>query len=228
MPEPFDAVLLDLYDTIVWSEWARLRDLIASQARVDERALLKAFDQTRPARGVGAYADAAADLRAVLEAAGVDPTPERVGGLAKMERTELESGVHLYDDVFPALATLQEAGVRTALVSNCSHSTRPIVDRLGLEGVFDAVILSFEVGAMKPDPSIYRTALERLGGIAPGQAVFVDDQPDYCDGAAAVGLATRLMLRPEDRSFESLVAGPGAPPVATHGHEVVTDLRWLM
>lgn len=223
----FDAVILDLYDTIMWTEWARLRDHIASQVGVDVGALLRAFDETRTARGVGAYADAIGDLRAVMEAAGSEPTSEQLDDLARMERTELETSVHLYDDVLPALASLRANRVRTALVSNCSHSTRPIVDHLGLEDAFDAVLLSFEVGSMKPDAEIYRLALERLGGISPEQAVFVDDQPDYCDGASTLGLATRLMVRPEDRSFESLVAGPGAPPVATHGHEVVTDLRWL-
>ena len=70
---------------------------------------------------------------------------------------------------------------------------------------------------MKPDPTIYRATLEQLGGVPPASAVFVDDQPQYCDGAAAIDLDTRLILRPN----EDVPADPGP-------YEVVTDLRWLL
>ena len=219
MPEPYDAVLLDLYDTIVWSEWFRLRDAIAARIGDDMEAdrLQKAFEQTRPARGVGAFGSVEGDMAAVLEAAGVPQDATLVDELVELERTHLANGVHLYDDVFPALVSLRERGVKTALVSNCSHSTRPVVERLGLDAVFDRVVLSFEVRAMKPDPAIYRATLEQLGGVAPERAVFVDDQPTYCDGATAIGLGARLILRKNEDV-----------PADQHGHQVVTDLRWLL
>jgi putative hydrolase of the HAD superfamily len=216
MPEPFDAVLLDLYDTIVWSEWGKLRDLIAARIGIDTRVLTKAFESTRPARGVGTYSDADGDMVAVLQAAGVDPTPELVRALVDLEGDELTRGVHLYDDSLPVVRSLRERGVQTVLISNCSHSTRPVVERLRLEEAFDHVVLSFEAGVMKPDAEIYLKALETAGGIDPSRAVFVDDQPEYCDGAAAVGIATRLVLRPN----EDVPSDP-------HGHPVVTDLTSL-
>jgi HAD superfamily hydrolase (TIGR01509 family) len=134
----------------------------------------------------------------------------------ELERSELTERVHLYEDTLPVLAALRARGARTALISNCSHSTRPVVERLGLDEVFDAVILSFEARAMKPDPAIYRAALDALGVNDPRGAVFVDDQPRYCDGAAALGIETRLILRPNEDA-----------PSDTRGHRVVTDLRWL-
>ena len=67
-----------------------------------------------------------------------------------------------------------------------------------MEDEFDAVILSFEVRCMKPQPEIYRLALRGLGDPDPSRAVFVDDQVLYCDGARAVGLDTCLILRPEE------------------------------
>ena len=217
MPEPFDAVLLDLYDTIVWSEWGKLRDLIATRIGIDTKALTKAFEATRPARGVGTYPGADGDMVAVLQAAGVAPTPELVRSLVDLEDDELTRGVHLYDDSLPVIRSLRERGVQTVLVSNCSHSTRPVIDRLRLEDAFDHVVLSFEAGVMKPHQGIYLKALDRAGVIDPSRAVFVDDQPGYCDGAAAVGIASRLILRPNEDA-----------PSDRHGHEVVTDLRSLM
>ena len=53
---------------------------------------------------------------------------------------------------------------------------------------FDSVILSNEVGLIKPDPAIYRLALSQLN-VRPAQALFVDDMQENVSGGAAVGLA---------------------------------------
>jgi HAD superfamily hydrolase (TIGR01509 family) len=136
-----------------------------------------------------------------------------------MER-QMAASVRLYDDSLTVVRALRERGVPTAVVSNCSHNTRPIVERLGLEREFDAVILSFEVGAMKPDAAIYRAALERLGDPDPARSVFVDDQVRYCDGAAAVGLQTFVVLRPEE-------AMEGRPD-DLNGHRSIETLEPLL
>lgn len=219
MPERYEAVLLDLYDTIVWSEWFRMRDAIAARIGdgMEADRLQKAFEQTRPARGVGEFGSVQGDMAAVLDAAGVTYDTALVDELVELERAHLERGIHLYDDVLPALASLRDRGVKTALVSNCSFSTRPVVERLELEEVFDRVILSFEVHAMKPDAAIYRSALGQLGEVPSARAVFVDDQPQYCDGAVAIDMDARLILRPN----EDVPADVGP-------YEVVTDLRWLL
>ena len=156
-------------------------------------------------------------MAAVLQAAGVAYDATLIDELVELERTHLANGVHLYDDALPVVASLRERGVKTALVSNCSHSTRPVVQRLGFDTAFDQVILSFEVGAMKPDPAIYRAALEQLGGVPVERAVFVDDQPPYCAGATAIGLDARLILRANEDVPTDLL-----------GHRVVTDLGWLL
>jgi putative hydrolase of the HAD superfamily len=93
----------------------------------------------------------------------------------------------LHDDTMPFLETLRTKGVRMAFVSNCADNTHPLLDVLGLSGLVDELVLSCEVGAAKPDPAIFEAALERLG-VAPDEALFVDDQQDYCDGAAALGI----------------------------------------
>ena len=193
----YDAVLLDLYDTLVWSDWYAWQGRVADHLGVSLDTIGQAYAQTRPARSVGATPDTEADLVAVLEAADIEPAPGVVADLLEMER-EMADSVRLYDDSLEVVRALRAGGVPTALVSNCSHNTRPIVDRLGLEREFDALVLSFEIGAMKPDPAIYREALARLGDPDPSRSVFVDDQVRYCDGAAAVGLQTFLILRPEE------------------------------
>jgi putative hydrolase of the HAD superfamily len=193
----YDAVLLDLYDTLVWSDWYGWQDRLADLLGLTTDEMSAAFSRSRPARSTGAHPDIRGDLTSVLVAGGIEPRPELVDQMVELE-AEMGASVRLYGDSLAAVRGLRERGVPTALVSNCSHNTRPIVERLGLEREFDAVILSFEVGAMKPDPAIYREALARLGDPEPSRSVFVDDQVEYCDGAVVVGLQTLLILRPEE------------------------------
>jgi HAD superfamily hydrolase (TIGR01509 family) len=215
------AALIDLYDTLVWTEWPTFRDLMSERLGVDTKVLLDALSRTRAARSVGTYPDAEADMAAVLVELGIEDRTT-IRELAEMERDFFAEGrIHLFDDSIEVIHQIREEGIRAALISNCSHSTRPTVQRLGLDRTFDAVILSFEVGAKKPQPAIYRAALEALGGADPSSAVFVDDQARYCDGARELGLDTRLIVRPEASPLE------GFAPEA-NGHVVITDLRQLL
>ena len=78
---------------------------------------------------------------------------------------------------------------RTGLLSNASDAVTPafIAERYGLGGLFDVQIVSALVGLAKPDPAIYRLALERLGA-APEATIFVDDYPPNVAAAAALGI----------------------------------------
>jgi len=215
----YRAVLLDLYDTLVWSEWAALRGLIEERTGLATRDLLGAFERTRPARSIGTYGSARADLRVVLEAAGLRPEADMLDELTRTITAVLEGGVHLWEDSIPVLRELRERGIRTAVISNCDHSTRPVVERLGLYEEADAVVLSFEAGSAKPDPGIYRAALEAVG-THPAETLFVDDQAAYCDGAVAAGMDALLILREGDEPWEGVSQ--------TGGHRVIGDLRAVL
>ena len=81
----------------------------------------------------------------------------------------------------------KRAGIRTALLSNSWGADR--YDRAGWEELFDAWVISGEVGLRKPDPAVYSLAAERLG-LAPEACVFVDDLPGNLKPARALGMAT--------------------------------------
>jgi putative hydrolase of the HAD superfamily len=210
-----DAALLDMYDTVARTRWHELSNRLAGELDVDLEALYRAYNLTRDDRSVGAFDGQEGDMAAIVEAAGFESSPRLIGTLVAMEREFAETGIELWEDSIPVVRELRARGVKTALVSNCSHSTRGIVDRLGLADAFDEIVLSFEVGLRKPDPAIYREALRRLD-VAPERAVFVDDQQEYCDGAAAIGIETFLI----DRS--------GAAMPDEDGHRVIRDLRALL
>jgi putative hydrolase of the HAD superfamily len=216
---PVKAILIDLYDTLVWTDWPVLRERIEARAALSGRALLDGFERTRVARSIGAYGSMEGDLAEVLKAAGLERDDALVKELAGTITMFLQTGVHLWDDSLPTLRELRARGLRTAVVSNCDHGTRPVVERLGLHEETDAVVLSFEAGVAKPDAGIYRKALEALGA-EPAEAVFVDDQLAYCEGAQAVGIRPFLVLRHDARPLEG-VSTPSS-------HEVIGDLRSLV
>jgi putative hydrolase of the HAD superfamily len=88
----------------------------------------------------------------------------------------------------PAMAALvlraKRAGLRTGLLSNSWGNEYP---REGWDRMFDAVVISGEVGMRKPEPKIYLHVLERLG-VRPEQTVFVDDLRPNLDAAEALGI----------------------------------------
>lgn len=86
-----------------------------------------------------------------------------------------------------AVAAFRRAGVRTALLSN-SWGT-DWYDRGRWAELFDAVVVSGEHGVRKPDPAIYRIALEEIG-MEPAALVFVDDLGGNLKPARAMGMAT--------------------------------------
>jgi len=211
------AYLLDLYDTLAHGDWRSWRAELASITGLSQDEIGSAYERTRAARNRGAFKSPAGDVAAILDAAGLDA--ELADRVLKAE-TAFGDRIALYDDVLPTLARMRDAGHPTVIVSNCSWGTRPTVERLGLDRACDAVVLSCEVGAHKPEAAIYRTALDALD-VAAADAVFVDDQTPYCDGARTLGIDTRLIKRPTATPFEGF-----AP--TTNGHTVITGLAELL
>ena len=105
-----------------------------------------------------------------------------------------------------AVASAREAGIRTGLISN-SWGTG-IYERAPLR-IFDATVISGDVGLHKPQPEIYELGAERIG-IEATSCVFVDDLRENVAGAEAVGMTAILHRDPETtiRELERLLGIP--------------------
>ena len=73
-----------------------------------------------------------------------------------------------------------------------------------IDELFDVVIDSSEVGMRKPSRAIYELTLERLGGVAPDEAVFLDDVASNVEGAQAAGLHGIVVDDPPNRAIDEL------------------------
>jgi epoxide hydrolase-like predicted phosphatase len=77
---------------------------------------------------------------------------------------------------------------KLAVLSNASGVVDDLLrERFGIRELFDVVVDSACVGLAKPDRAIYELALEQLG-VAPKEAVFIDDQAKNAAAAAALGI----------------------------------------
>jgi HAD superfamily hydrolase (TIGR01509 family) len=97
-----------------------------------------------------------------------------------------------YPDTAEVLKGLHRQGIKTAVVSNIAFDIRPAFVAIGAADYVDEFVLSFEVGAIKPDAAIFETALGRLS-VDAAHAVMVGDSDEADGGARAVGCGFSLV-----------------------------------
>lgn len=122
------------------------------------------------------------------------PVPEETLKKLAISETYDDGRFAFYDDVMPMLAKWQ-GEFRLGMVSDTHPSLRRIMRNHGSLRFFEAVSLSCEIGALKPDARMYRFALDALN-VNPETAVFVDDIDANLRGAEALGIRTVKMRRP--------------------------------
>jgi beta-phosphoglucomutase-like phosphatase (HAD superfamily) len=104
-----------------------------------------------------------------------------------------------------------------AVVSDAWPELPDLHAGLGIHEFFEAYAISAELGCIKPDPRMYHHASAALG-LAPGQCLFIDDDPALVTAAIQLGYAGRAMCRglatlvPQRgrRSFDLLACGTAA------------------
>ncbi|SFP52817.1 Haloacid dehalogenase superfamily, subfamily IA, variant 2 with 3rd motif like haloacid dehalogenase/haloacid dehalogenase superfamily, subfamily IA, variant 3 with third motif having DD or ED/haloacid dehalogenase superfamily, subfamily IA, variant 1 with third motif having Dx(3-4)D or Dx(3-4)E [Amycolatopsis arida] len=97
-----------------------------------------------------------------------------------------------YPDTEAALKAAAGRGLTVGVLSNIAFDIRPAFGQRGLDAYVDEFVLSYEVGAIKPQPEIFHTALDRLG-VAAEHTLMVGDSEEADGGARAVGCAFALV-----------------------------------
>src|SRR5919201_3727025 len=101
----------------------------------------------------------------------------------------------LYDDVPPVLRELVAAGIRIGLISNTQRCLASFQSHFELQGLIAATVSSFEHGRMKPHPSIFTAALERLAVPAVDAVMVGDSVRQDIEGALGAGMRAVLLHR---------------------------------
>ena len=176
------------------------------------------FSYARAAEVLGRRAGLSGEaLLARIRAGGLDPLLReyesgRIGAEAFSRGVAGLAGLEVAHDEFAAawadiftlnepvarlVAELKRLGYVLVLGSNTNdlHAGRFRVQFAEALAPFDALVLSYEIGHVKPSREFYLACAE-AAGVAPGDCVFVDDMPENVEGARAAGLAALLYRDP--------------------------------
>jgi putative hydrolase of the HAD superfamily len=187
---PLRALILDYGNVLTHPQAPDVIAAMASRLGITVEAFTRAYWEHRHGYDLGEYA-APEYWRRVL--ASLERPADGAGEPALVEWLTARDGdswMRYREDVWEIAGRVRERHVGTAMLSNMSGELAAYIRRdRPLERWFDAVVISAEVHLVKPDPRIYHVCLDRLG-VAPAQALFVDDRPENVRAAAALGIRT--------------------------------------
>jgi putative hydrolase of the HAD superfamily len=132
----------------------------------------------------------------IASEAKIEVTPEVHKAVRESIKNSFAAATYvLYDDVLPTLQSLKEKGYILGMITNLREDIKIYVRKLGLEPYLKFALTSEQVGCAKPDPRIFRAALEQAG-VTAAEAIFVGDQYRLdIVGARGVGIQPILIDR---------------------------------
>lgn len=210
-----EAVLLDAGNTLLFVDPRRVLPLVREIGRVDagpedfaaaERSARRRLAAMVEEGHRGTEPDLWADyFRTLLRECGVqEGRVEAVGEWIVREHDERHLWSRVERGTVRALEALRDAEYRLAVISNADGRVEALLEETGLRPHFEFVIDSDVVGVEKPDPRIFRMAVERLE-LEPGRCLYVGDlHPVDVVGARAAGLRA-VLLDPFDVVMEAPV-----------------------
>ncbi|MCA2978004.1 MAG: HAD family phosphatase [Myxococcaceae bacterium] len=179
-----DALILDLGNVLAFHDNERLFDAMAGAFGTTREAMRERLDGGLWDRVNRGQLPGDALRRALVARLGREVTEEAWFALWNCHFT-------LHDEMVREVERLV-GRVRLVLLSNTHDQhvawLRP---RLPVLERFDGLVLSYEVGLVKPEPAIYARALA-LAGVPAARAAFFDDVPRYVEAACALGLHGRV------------------------------------
>lgn len=215
----FHATLVDHRDSGAWIEAAQRRESTPGRCQRLDPALVPAVREhleqiwrhahtidPGSSRDLSQARHREVFIQAVCLLPGIEP------GFAEALYNGMADQWVAFDDTLPVLTELAERGVPTVVVSNIGTDIRPFLSLAGLADKLDGVVLSYEVGAVKPQPEIFAHALKLLDMRA-ADALMVGDSWRDDAGAAAVGIRTLILPQTSGRShgLDAVLRLIGAP-----------------
>ena len=208
-PSRFDAVLWDYGGIFTASPFAAAHAYARSQDVAPDdmlRVVFGPYDTDTDhvwhqlERGEISFADALARIKADAEANGFRFDSGEM--FSMMVTDEIDRTL-----VVEAVRMVRAKGLRTAIVTN---NIREYGDawrgQYPLDELFDAIVDSCEEGVRKPDPAIFRTALDRVSVDDARRAIFLDDFPGNVAAAQAMGMRGILVGEDPTPALDELMS----------------------
>jgi len=198
-----ETIFLDAGGVLVFPNWKRVAAALAKHGvDVDAKILVGAEPIAKRRLDVQPNIQTTSDAQRgwqyfnlVLEEAGVPLSAATDAALADLRTYHDDQNLWEFvpPDVAPTLERLRALGLKLVVVSNANGRLRRLFDRIGLSDRVDVLFDSFEEGVEKPDPRLFKIALERSGSV-PETTMHVGDlyHVDVV-GARSAGLQAVLL-----------------------------------
>ena len=203
----FKGVLIDFGDTLAFVDETKSREYEAALLSVLKKFGYAGSPKTLSSVLASIYLKSSTgELKShqefwsmMLQKLGMPERPELFYELQKTRDDHSVKMYKLYDGVLETLGVLKEK-YKLALVSNCTVGADTLIHSLGLDDFFTCMILSYRVGARKPNKRMYLEALKCLK-LDPQECAFVADEISDLEGAKENGLAT-ILVRQGHSTFQ--------------------------
>lgn len=203
----YKAIIFDLFGTLVKNYPVVLNDKNLKQIAVKLEAppddFLNLWNNAFSARMKGifnSYQECIGDICRRLEVNAPEDQIESASrtrfATTKLEVTTPREGA------VEVLSYLKARGYKTGLLSNCSMETTVIWNETVIAPLIDVTVFSCLEGTMKPDPRIYRTAIERLG-VKPEECLYIaDGMSGELTAANKLGMGASMIRVPDENDYD--------------------------
>ncbi|MFF4892966.1 HAD family hydrolase [Micromonospora chersina] len=194
----YQAVLFDFFGTLTRCvQRGSAHRTIAELLGCSTETLIDVLDRSYYQRASGRFGDAEATLRWVCGQAGVHPSDEAVRAAVASRHRAVRADTRLRAEAVPVLAALRGQGVRTGLISDCTHELPAFLPQLAVAPLLDVRVFSVQVGRCKPDPALYLAACHRLA-LTPADCLYVGDGGSQeLTGAERAGMTAVRLAAPD-------------------------------
>lgn len=186
----YKAAVFDLFETLIteWGHEKYTKSKISADLGIDKDQFNIYWEEKEQERYLGDI-DFEGSINYVCSKCSKSIDKATMSRIVE-KRTETKSKCFEYinPDVFKLLATVRNAGMKTAIISNCTSEEVEVLNSSEIYKYFDEIVLSCDVHMKKPDPCIYKEAAGRLGA-DPEECIFVGDGgSNELEGARDVGM----------------------------------------
>ncbi len=193
----YDAVIFDLYGTLIDLPGRQERARMASTLGIDVDRFVEAWGRFRSQRDKGLLT-AEESIVATVDYLGVVVEPDAILAAKAVKYQIKRAQLAPRPDAISLLKWLKAQDYSLGLLSNCSIEIPELWSETPFASLFDTCVFSASEGLAKPDIEIFLRALSRLG-ISPQKCLYIGDGDDgELDGAARVGMTPWLLRLPHE------------------------------
>ncbi len=196
----YEAVIFDLFGTLIQTvspdDYQRMLAEVAGALRVDSDTFAGVWRATVDERESGFLGGISEILGHTSGAAGRTASAVEIADARLRWLAITREWLTPRNDARATLEVIRGMGVKVGLLSNCSAEVPTLWSTITIADLFDSIVFSCELGAMKPNSSTYQAVAKNLG-FNPTQCMFVGDGgARELSGASAVGMKACLLRVP--------------------------------